>query len=477
LAGSTFKFAKKVKLKPEMKLPFIDKLLGRSPVKRSLEAASTGRRWPDERRGRVSPQLNTAVLNARAESFALNNAHGTRIVQVATQNIIGTGIIPRSQTTNKPIKDRLRKEWQAFTDNSDFEEVSDFYGQQSNAVRDLVVFGEALFSLERASNGQPQLLRLHPDQLDRSKNIPLSDGGYIIQGVEFDARGKRKAYWICPKPVGNVFAGISLAPQRRPANTIIHMFRPLVPGQVRGLSWFAPILLTAYELDQLLDALLVRAKVGAMYVGSITDVDGNGPGLDGDRTGNNLDTSIEPGTVRVEAPGKELRWNEPPSSGDAPALATETLRMMAVGAGITYEQLTGDYSKVNYSSSRSAQLEFRRFAETIQHHTVVFQFCRPIWRDFVLWQVLKGTISGSSYVADTAAATSVKWLPPAWQWVDPLKDTNAAVIAIKNNLRSRSDVVAEQGYDIEDVDAEIASDQQRQKNLKFELQTGGANAA
>jgi capsid protein len=71
----------------------------------------------------------------------------------------------------------------------------------------------------------------------------------------------------------------------------------------------------------------------------------------------------------------------------------------------------------------------------------------------------------------------VKWLPPAWQWVDPLKDTNAAVIAIKNNLRSRSDVVAEQGYDIEDVDAEIASDQQRQKNLKFELQTGGANAA
>ena len=36
------------------------------------------------------------------------------------------------------------------------------------------------------------------------------------------------------------------------------------PGQVRGVSWLAPILLTVNEFDQLQDALLVGAKIAAI---------------------------------------------------------------------------------------------------------------------------------------------------------------------------------------------------------------------
>lgn len=439
-------------------LKTLSRLFSFSPAKRSLEAASTSRRWPDAPRGRDSLLQSAAVLSQRAEYFSLNNAYGSRIVQVATQNLVGAGIVARSQHANETLRQKLRVEWQAFCEGVDREGLGDFYACQAASVRDLVTYGEALFTWhqEPASN-RPQLARLHPDQLDRSLTRQLPDG-VIVQGVEFGKDGKRRAYWIRPLAPGALLAGNGMAPQRVPAGSILHMFRPLVPGQVRGLSWFAPILIPARELDQLLDALLVRAKVGAMYVGSITDTDGEGPRIDGEQKGSVLDTSIEPGTVRVEAPGKELRWNEPPSSGDAPTLATTTLQMMAAGAGVTYEALTGDYSKVNYSSARAAILEFRRLCEQIQHHVVIHQFCRPVWQQFIKWQILKGNISATAYKSDTASFDVAKWLPPAWQWVDPLKDTNAAILAMKNALRSRSDIVGELGYDIEDIDREIAAD-------------------
>ncbi len=449
-----------------------------SGTKRSLDAASTGARWPDAPRARAGLQISSTIISGRAEHYALNNAHGTKIVQSLRHSLVGTGIVPRPQHPVDVVRERLRREWSVYVDSADAEGLADLYGLEASAAGDLATYGEALFAIERdGATGAPQLLRLHPEQLDRSKIGNTGDGGCVVQGVEFGPDGRRKAYWVCPKAPGNVLAGLLLAPQRRPASTIIHIFRPLIPGQVRGLSWFAPVLLPARELEQLYDALLVKAKVSAMYVGSMVDADGAGPGMDGDQEGTKLDTSVEPGSVRIEAPGKRIEWNEPPTSGDAPVLATETLRMMAAGVGVTYEQLTGDYSKVNYSSARAALLEFRRFCESVQHHTLIFQLCRPVWQQFIRWQILKGTISATAYRADPAAFEAVKWLPPAWSWVDPLKDTNAAVTAIKNGLRSRSDVVAEQGYDIEDLDREIAADQAREQRLGTTSTAGGQNAA
>lgn len=45
--------------------------------------------------------------------------------------------------------------------------------------------------------------------------------------------------------------------------------------------------------------------------------------------------------------------------------------------------------------------------------------------------------------------------------MDPLKDQQAEILAITNNLKSRSMVVAEAGYDAEEIDRQIAADQSR----------------
>jgi len=61
----------------------------------------------------------------------------------------------------------------------------------------------------------------------------------------------------------------------------------------------------------------------------------------------------------------------------------------------------------------------------------------------------------------------VRWQAKSWNWVDPLKDIKASVEAINAGLKTHSEVIAEQGGDIEDVFDQLAYEQQlaREKGL------------
>ncbi|MER3352470.1 MAG: phage portal protein [Hoeflea sp. D1-CHI-28] len=449
---------------------------------RALEAAAGGYRWAG-RSGSTDQasafRAGAHLVAARAADFVVNNPHGARIAQVLPDNLVGTGIKPKCRAENEKLRASLHREFDIWTDRADVSELGDFFAIQSRLTRDMIVFGEGLAAFETADDGAPQLRQLHPDQLDRTKSGRISETRYAVQGVEFDAnKAAPVAYHIRPGAPGDLSPVGVLGPQssvRIPAGDIIHMFRPLVPGQVRGLSWFAPILLAGHELDQLLDALLVRAKVSALHTGFVYDPAGEGT-YSGTATGDTLESGMEPGVLMVLPNGKRVEFPNLPDSGDAQALANAQLRAMAAGVGCTFEQVTGDFSQVNYSSARAAFLEFRRFCETVQHHVIVHQLCRPIWTRFMRWQVLRGNISARAFQTQSNGLQSAKWLPPRWPWVDPQKDARAAIMEIEANLRSRSEVIAERGYDAEEIDAEIAADRNRARRLRIE-DDGGQNAA
>ena len=86
-----------------------------------------------------------------------------------------------------------------------------------------------------------QLQLLEPDHLDASKTGEAPGGGFVIQGVEFDALGRRRAYWLYPVHPGEVamVRKASLVSQPVPASSVLHLFDRLRPGQVRGVPWFA----------------------------------------------------------------------------------------------------------------------------------------------------------------------------------------------------------------------------------------------
>lgn len=224
-----------------------------------------------------------------------------------------------------------------------------------------------------------------------------------------------------------------LTPVRIPADDVIHMFRPELPGQVRGVSWFAPIMLRLADLDQWRDAQLVRQKVAAMLAGFVTSADGSGQPFEGEQQSASLIGGLEPGTLKFLDPGQDIRFSTSAAIGDEViSFAKITEREIAVGLGLPAAVLTGDLSDVNYSSIRAGLVEWRRRTEALQHGVIAFQALRPIWRRWATLEVLSGRASGT-----VEAAMPVRFITPKQQWVDPAKDVKAELDAIAGGLMSR----------------------------------------
>ncbi len=252
---------------------------------------------------------------------------------------------------------------------------------------------------------------------------------------------------------------------RVPANDVLHIYRPLRPGQIRGVPWLSTVLLKLYELDQYDDAELVRKKTAAMFAGFITRLDPEANILgEGEANEHGVALSgLEPGTMQLLDPGEDIKFSEPSDVGGSyEAFMKQQLRAIAVGMGITYEQLTGDLTGVNYSSIRAGLIEFRRRCAMLQHNIMVFQFCRPVWDRWLELAILSGELDIGE---KKGGKEEVKWIAQGFDWVDPLKDQQAQQMAVRNGFKSRSEVVSELGYDIEEIDQEIAEDQRRASEL------------
>jgi lambda family phage portal protein len=423
------------------------------PRTRSFEAAAGGRRW--EGAGWLT-NVNQSLaagqhsIRARATHAALNNPHAARAASAWTANVIGAGIRPQSAAG--AAVDDVVAAWAAECDAAG---RTDFYGLQAAVVRSGFVAGEAFirFRTRRPEDGLAvplQLEILDPQQIDAGFHRDLGAGGRIISGIEFDGIGRRVAYHVSRHAPGDPLGSTQLEPSRVPAEDVVHTFESLVPGQVRGVSRFAPVLLRLRDLDELADAALMKAKIESMFAGFLTDADGSM--LEGAADASVLTQGLEPGTLRILPPGSDIKFSNPTAGGEtfAPFVSTQ-LHAIAAGLGLTYEQVSGDMTGVNYSSARVALIEFRRIVEAFRAHTLRPQFLDPVWRRVISTAELAGAVP-------VGVDHGVRWIAPAWEWVDPLKDVQADAAAVASGFKSKRQIIREWGMDPDQVEAEIAAE-------------------
>lgn len=412
-----------------------------------IEAAGHGRRWQGAPVLASPAQATRAARGATAQRAAaayLNTPAAHRIVEAYVSNLVGRGWQVRPQHPDPEVRRRIGDRFETL-----------IYPHLTVLARALVRDGEAVARVLWANaGGRPGDMRLQPlaaEQLDASVHRELPGGGRIEAGVEFDADDQITAYWLLREPPD----GISWAPPVRvPAAEVLHVFDQLFPGQVRGLSWLAPVLLKLRDRDEASDALLMQLKTASLMTGFIRDVDGGAGGF-GDPDSGSINVSLEPGAMRILPPGADVSFSQP---GQGLAQAIDFLRAqdreIAAGVGLTFEMLTGDLGEANYSSARVGLLEFRRRAEMIQRLLIEGKLLRPLWHRWIDALVLSGEIRPDE--ADDYRA--VRFVAPGWQWVDPRNEVEAEVAAINAGLKSREEVVAGRGRDIDDLDAERARD-------------------
>ena len=88
---------------------------------------------------------------------------------------------------------------------------------------------------------------------------------------------------------------------------------------------------------------------------------------------------------------------------------------------------------------------------------------RRVFHDSVEQAVLAGRITLRG--VELREAMKVVWVLPGWQYVDPEKEIRAIVLALENNLLSRSQVILQSGNDPLRTDEAIAKDKEREEEL------------
>ncbi|OAI73579.1 portal protein, partial [Ralstonia solanacearum] len=329
-------------------------------------------------------------LRIRSRDLVRRNAWAQAGIEAFVANAVGTGIKPQSLSGDDAFKADLQALWRDWTAEADAAGQTDFYGLQALACRAMLEGGECLIRLRprREDDGLSvplQLQLLEAEHLPMTLNVDLPSGTVVRSGIEFDNLGRRVAYHLYRShPDDGRLAPMSgqggLDTVRVDASEIIHLYRVLRPGQIRGEPWLSRALVKLNELDQYDDAELVRKKTAAMFAGFVTrqSPEDNlmGEGLP-DEAGISL-LGLEPGTLQILEPGEDIKFSDPADVGGSYGEFLRTqFRAVAAALGITYEQLTGDLSGVNYSSIRAGLLEFRRRCEMVQHSVLVHQMCRP----------------------------------------------------------------------------------------------------
>ena len=414
-------------------------------------------------------------LLARSRELVVTNGYAANACEAFASNLVGDGIKPSSLIEDPNLRDRVQRLWLAWTDEADADGLTDFYGLQAMVAREMFVAGECFVRLRprRAEDGllvPIQLQLLQSEMLPFDKTETAANGNRIRCGIEFDAIGRRVAYHFRRRhPGDSTDQGMTATETVRvPAEDVLHIYRPIDAGQIRGLPHVAPAMVRLFLLDQYDDAELDRKKTAAMFAGFITKTAPEeqlmGEIEATDDSGATV--SLEPGTLQVLLPGEDVKFSSPADVGGGyEAFQYRTLLSVSASLGLPYHLVTGDVRQANYSSLRAELVEFRRRVEQLQHGVIAHQLCRPVWARWLETAVLSGALDLPDFARSPARYRPVNWIPPRWDWVDPLKDIQAQVLAMEAGIISRRKVVEATGYDVEEIDRENATDAKRAGDL------------
>jgi len=402
-----------------------------------------------------------------ARDMVRNTPFALRAQQVIAANVVGDGIIPKvkggSATSRAAMLAAIERHFD--TTDIDVHGRQNLYGLQRLVMNTVVDAGEALVRVRDrdAEDGLAlpfQLEVLEPDYLDTGRDMTSRDG-QIRDGIQYDAIGRRQGYWLYYDHPGATGWRLRRESRFVPATEIIHVYRQDRPGQQRGVSWFAPIALQLQDMADHQEAQLLRQKIAACFAAFRTNLQGDPVDVD-DPAGL---SSLVPGRIQTLAPGEDIKFAEPPGVTGYDEFTQNVLRAVAAGMGITYEALTGDLSRVNFSSARMGRMEMDRNISSWQWLMLVPQMLQPLARRAVSdFNITRG---------NRAPGLSLDWVPPARVIVDPAREIPAMRDAIRAGLASWQGTVRSLGQDPERLAEEHAADQALADANRFAFSSDG----
>lgn len=425
------------------------------------------------------------ALRGRSREVCMNNPFGKQFLQKVRQNVVGPeGFRYQARarradgTLDEGDNKLLESAWRMSGEAGNFEvtgKMARADGERSlidTVARD----GEALLRYVRGYDNEVGFAVefLSPERLDWSLNVAeLRSGNRVVMGVELDGFNKPVAFYITSRGSTASFSGETMFADRVrvPASDLLHLYLPLRVDATRGVPWMHAAMVELHHLGGYKEAAVVAARIGANKLGWIRGGDADPLTGDGEDTEGNRIMEAEPGTFgQLPEDADILSWDPEYPHAQFPEFNKAMLQGISSGIGVAYNSFANDLEGVSFSSMRSGVQEERDAWMCIQAW-MVSCYAKRTHREWLAYSLVSRRIPE---LATLPAAKYDKFKaclfqPRRWQWVDPLKDSQANQLGLDNATMSRSDIIRQRGLDPTEVWDEIAAENALMKAKGIEI--------
>jgi lambda family phage portal protein len=447
------------------------------------------------------------LLNARARQMVRDNWAAKSVVKAFVRNVIGCGIIPVPQAKDaggKLLEKTNRRlmldfwDWAGDKQFCDVEQRQTFWQKQGLVESERVTVGGSLIAWSYAPNclpngridlKKPVGLRLQSIEYEQLyTNIQSCEGNEVRGGVEVDDCGRPVAYHVYTHNPNDYLSRKQYAPVRIPAERVWHIYRQERVSQTLGITELAPVLQDLRDLARFKDATLWRAIMESC-IGVIIkqSTPGGTGGLSGitPRTSGDSGTTASgmrtmdfvPGMAAVLNPNEDVSSFMPQAPGSQYEPFTRlAVRSVAAGTGLSYGQVSRDFTQGTFSGQRQEMLEDSKEFDPLQELHALDWVC-PAYRLWVCLYVAEGRAPElPDFESAIARYAAVDYVVPPKNSIDPKADAEANEKLLANRLISREELAHRKGMRLTDILTQLAAEKREAEANGLTFPEDEANA-
>jgi lambda family phage portal protein len=420
------------------------------------------------------------ILRARSRDQLRNAPVALGAVKTKVSHTIGTGLTytPSLDAEFLGLDDEQAEAWGddakrrfnvwAGSTDCDLARQLDFYGLQALAYLTMLESGDAAVITPRVQrSGKPARLALQLLEADRVCNInSTANTATQVDGVEINEEtGEAVALWVAKfHPGDNLHFNAAAQDWTRVAmrgaqtgrRNALLIFKPLRPGQVRGIPLIAPILEPLKHWSEAELNAAVISGLAATFIkmdpdafDSLYDEDAQGAIID---KASNWSGAVESGKAINLLPGEDITSPAPGRPNPAfDPFWMAMVRQIGMALELPYEVLVMHFQS-SYSAARAALLmAYKSFKG--DRDLIAKMLCQPVFELWLADEVAEGRIRCPGFFQSDVVKAA--WCAAIWTGdgpgsIDPSKEVDAAQKRVDLGISTKqAESIAYDGVDWE----------------------------
>jgi lambda family phage portal protein len=386
-----------------------------------------------------------------------NNGFIEGLINCAVDHTIGDGLVAKSSLDRKALSisderanqiedtiDRYFNSW-AMSNICDITAKDNFYLMQRLAYMTYLIDGDCFSLLPLTNIGNDRKI-LQVDLIG-SENIESNNIDFI-EGIKV-SKNKMPVQYSIRQSDGTYKVVSAFKNGKR---NVLHTFERKRIKQVRGIPFATSVLRDAEYIDQYMKHELTAAKLSSLFFGSITSQSKDGIFGEGSSgvdllTGKQEQTkknTVKENSITELQVGDQLDIHPAGrTSPDFDKFVSTTLQKFSSAKRIPLEIILAQFVS-SYTASRAAMISMQKFVKP-QRALFINSFCKPTRDQVITWGILQGDIIIPEFFENRSEFLKCRWIGEPIMSVDPMKDINAKVKSIENNLTTYDRATMELG--------------------------------